>query len=269
MHVLSDVPVDLALVQRLEAAQAAQNREFTPPGGVLDVAGGVALFHGPGSPLSQALGLGLAGPVGDAELDRVEAHLGQGGGPVQLELLPWADPSLAALLGARGYRVQEFQQVLVRALGEEPPAPLPEGVLLRPIRAGEERAFARVVGSAFLGREELSAEEETLLLPRAPGEDTGQGTTCFLAWVDGVLAGGGTVALHGGVATLSGTGVLARFRGRGVQGALIRARLAFAAARGCRLAASSTQPATGSQRNMERQGFRIAYPKVVMVRERA
>jgi hypothetical protein len=41
-----------------------------------------------------------------------------------------------------------------------------------------------------------------------------------------------------------------------------------AAAQGCTLAATSTLPATPSQRNMERLGFRIAYPKVVMVRER-
>lgn len=255
-------PVDLALVQRLERAQAAQNRELTPPGGVLEVAGGVALFHGPGSPLSQALGLGLEGPVSEAQLAQVEAHLGQGGGAPQLELLPWADASLARLLAARRYQVQEFQQVLLRTLGPcEPPALAP-GVEVRPVQPGEERLFARVVASAFLGREDLSEEEASLLLPsaRAPG------TTFFLAQVDGEPAGGGTVALHEGVATLSGTGVLERFRGRGLQAALILARLAYAAARGCTLAASSTLPASGSQRNMERQGFTVAYPKVVMVR---
>ena len=76
----------------------------------------------------------------------------------------------------------------------------------------------------------------------------------------------GPVALHDGVATLSGTGVREAFRGRGLQAALIHARLAWAAAQGCTLAATSTLPATPSQRNMERLGFRIAYPKVVMVR---
>src|SRR5687768_163529 len=108
-----EVTVDVALARRVERAQAAQNRESTPAGGVLEVAGGVALFNGPGSPFTQAIGLGLEGPVDAAALARVEAHLGEGG---QVELCSFADPSLAQLLAQRGYRVSEFQQVLVRAL---------------------------------------------------------------------------------------------------------------------------------------------------------
>jgi GNAT superfamily N-acetyltransferase len=256
-----EATIDLALAQRLERAQAAQNREATPPAGVLEVAGGVALFNGPGSPFTQAIGLGLAGEVSAAELARVEAHLGQAGGPVQVELCSFAHPSLAQLLGARGYAVGEFQQVLVRPLSHEAHAP-PPGVEVRPLRAGEARAWASAVASAFLGKEEPSEEELGIMLPTA----SIPGTTCFVALVEGEMAGGGTVALHDGVATLSGTGVREKYRGRGLQAALIQARLAFAAERGCTLASTSTLPASGSQRNMERQGFRIAYPKVVMVR---
>ncbi len=36
---------------------------------------------------------------------------------------------------------------------------------------------------------------------------------------------------------------------------------------GCEYAVVSTQPGSGSQRNMERRGFRVAYTKVVMTRE--
>ena len=75
------------------------------------------------------------------------------------------------------------------------------------------------------------------------------------------------MAVHEGVATLSGTGVRESFRGRGLQAALIRARMEWAAQHGCTLVATSTHVATASQRNMERMGFRIAYPKLVMVRE--
>lgn len=255
------VVVDLQLVQRVELAQAAQNRDATPPDGVLAIAGGLALFNGPGSPLTQAIALGLDGPVSAEALDQVEAHLGRDGGPIQIELLPFAHPTLAQELGRRGYRVGEFQQVLVRAL----PGPMPEAgrAEVRPINPDEAEVFARTVARAFMGREEVSDAEAALMLPLTAMP----GTCCFLAFSDGEPAGGGTGSLHEGVATLSGTGVRESFRGQGLQQALIGARLDHATRQGCTLAASSTLPATPSQRNMERMGFFIAYPKVVMVRD--
>ncbi|NVJ26375.1 MULTISPECIES: GNAT family N-acetyltransferase [Myxococcus] len=258
----SRLVVDARLARRLELAQAVQNRSATPPSGVLEVAGGLALFNGPDSPLTQAVALGLEGPVSAEDLDRVESHLGQAGGLLQIDLLPFAHPTLAQGLAQRGYQVGEFQQVLVRAL---PGSPTPPTVAeIRPLRDGEAEAFSRTVARGFLGREEVSDAEASLMM----GTATMPGTTCFLALVDGEPAGGGTVALHDGVATLSGTSVRERFRGRGLQQELISARLAWAIRQGGMLASSSTLPASGSQRNMERLGFSIAYPKVVMVRVR-
>nr|BDT38300.1 GNAT family N-acetyltransferase [Myxococcus sp. MH1] len=255
--------VDAALVRRVELAQAAQNRAATPTHGILELAGGLALFNGANSPLTQALALGLEGPVSAESLDRVEAHLGQQGGLLQLDLLPFADPSLAQELARRGYRVGEFQQVFVRALPASPPPPTAPGIELRPLRPGEAQVFSRTVAQGFMGRDEVSDEEASLML----GTSTMPGTTCFLALVDGEPAGGGTVAIHDGVATLSGTGVRERFRGRGLQQALISTRLDWATRQGCTLASSSTLPASPSQRNMERLGFFVAYPKVVMMRD--
>ncbi|QSQ21300.1 GNAT family N-acetyltransferase [Pyxidicoccus parkwayensis] len=257
------VVVDSQLARRVELAQAAQNRDATPPDGVLEVAGGLAFFNGPGSPLTQAIALGLDGPVSAEALDQVESHLGREGGPIPIELLPFSHATLAQELSRRRYRVNEFQQVLVRAL----PGPTPETgrAEVRPIHPDEAQVFARTVARAFMGREELSDEEAALILPLT----TQPGTCCFLAFVDGEPAGGGTVSVHEGVATLSGTGVRERFRGMGLQQALIGTRLEWATRQGCTLAASSTLPASPSQRNMERMGFVIAYPKVVMVRDAA
>jgi len=61
--------------------------------------------------------------------------------------------------------------------------------------------------------------------------------------------------------------VLPRFRGRGVQKALIRARLLAAKELGCDIATASTLPSTPSQRAYEACGFRVAYPKVEMARD--
>jgi GNAT superfamily N-acetyltransferase len=93
-----------------------------------------------------------------------------------------------------------------------------------------------------------------------------EGTASFLAWVDGSPAGAGTVTVVQGIAVLSGTAVLPRFRGRGLQKGLVAARLAWAHARGAREACSVTLPATASQASLERLGFRAAYPKLELVK---
>jgi GNAT superfamily N-acetyltransferase len=86
----------------------------------------------------------------------------------------------------------------------------------------------------------------------------------FLVFVDGEPAGGGMLGIVDGVALLSGSSVLPRFRGKGLQKALIQARLAMAGSKGCDVACASTAPGTASQRSYETCGFRVAYPKVEM-----
>jgi GNAT superfamily N-acetyltransferase len=280
-----------ALARRVERAQADQNRAYVEAlarshpeigASALAMKGGWVLFAGAGSPLTQAMAIGLDGPLSAADLRRIEAHLtppaasqagaagqaGQAGTDVQIELCPYADPSVFAILAARGYRVQEFNQVWVRSLGTEIPAgePLAEGIELRPVRAGEEGLFARVVLAGFLEQESEVSTEAALLFEPMP---FAEGTECWLAWVDGEAAGGGSVSFYDGVATLFGTSVLPRFRRRGIQDALIRRRLLRAREQGCDLASSNTLPGTSSQRNMERGGFHVAYPKLVMLRRRA
>ncbi|MDQ3256840.1 MAG: GNAT family N-acetyltransferase, partial [Acidobacteriota bacterium] len=76
------------------------------------------------------------------------------------------------------------------------------------------------------------------------------------------LAGGGCVLISEGVALLSGTSVLPEFRSRGIQSALIRARLVYSAAHGCDIATVGTTPGSSSERNVQRHGFRVAYTRV-------
>jgi hypothetical protein len=92
------------------------------------------------------------------------------------------------------------------------------------------------------------------------------GMACFLGLVDEQPAGGGAVAMHQGVATLFGASTRVALRQRGVQAALLQARLAFVAATGCDLATTNTKPGSRSQRNAERQGFRVVYTRGLMSR---
>jgi len=229
------------------------------------VTGGVAIFAGRGSPLTQGLGIGLGGvAVTAAELDALEAHLcPDGSGSRQLELCPFADPSVATLLAARGYRVHEWQLVWTRALGDETLAPPPPELTIRRVRAGEEERFFRVVLAGFLESEEVPEEAIALLRPSGFAD----GHELYFALLGDEPIGGASLSWADGVAFVNGSGVRPAFRRRGAQGALIRARLERARALGCDLACSSTLPGTASRRNMERHGFRVAYPKLVMLKD--
>src|SRR5438552_18173256 len=88
--------------RRCERALAKSNRavaeamaKIDPASGasVREIGGGIAVFAGKGSPMTQGLAMGLVGPVSAADLDAMEAL-----GVNQLELSPYADPSLAQLL---------------------------------------------------------------------------------------------------------------------------------------------------------------------------
>ena len=69
-----------------------------------------------------------------------------------------------------------------------------------------------------------------------------------------------------GVASLGGASTLPAFRNRGAQTALLQARLAFAVESGCEVAMVTTLPGTTSQRNVERQGFRVVYTRAKLQR---
>src|SRR5689334_562421 len=107
---------DLDLARRVEGAWAylgvenarAQAR-LDPSSGVaaIPVGGGYAVFMGVGSPLSQVQGVGLYGPVDDADLARMEAFYRERRSPVRMELASLADASMLAVLGRRGYRAYE------------------------------------------------------------------------------------------------------------------------------------------------------------------
>jgi ribosomal protein S18 acetylase RimI-like enzyme len=91
----------------------------------------------------------------------------------------------------------------------------------------------------------------------------------FVASVEGrlVACGTGLVIPEHKVFALCGAGTLAEFRGRGLQTALLRARMAAALEAGCEYAVVVTQGGTISQRNAERLGFRVAYSKVTVIKQ--
>jgi GNAT superfamily N-acetyltransferase len=89
-----------------------------------------------------------------------------------------------------------------------------------------------------------------------------EGLHLFLAELDGRPIATGALAIHGRVAHLAGASTIPDGRKRGAQNALLEHRLRYAADQGCDIALMGAQPGSGSQRNAERNGFRIAYTRI-------
>jgi len=254
---------DAALARRLEAAEAANARGCcaSPDGAdVLDVAGGCAIFVGADSPLTQAVGIGLNGPVTAAEISCLEAFFRSRGARVSIDLCPLADPGLIETLAARGYRAAEFNNVLLKRLTGA------EIVLTPRVRRaidGEGDLWSHSVGRGFFEQGDLTTEEMNVgrAIFSMPG------ALCYLAVAEtGEPAGGGALTIHSGLATLFADSTVPEFRRQGFHRELISARLNEAIACGCDAATASTLPGSTSQRNYERLGFEVVYTKVSLVR---
>ena len=260
---------DRALARRLErtegslnAAIVAARAGYQPRSGAewTEVAGTYAMFDGVGSPLTQTFGLGLFGEVGPAEFQALESFFEQRGAEVIHEVSPMADASLLTALGDRGFRPIELTNILVRPTALELPGATPgaDPIVVRRIDPGEESLWSRV-GSEGWG---ASPELASLILEMGEVVARSQGTLCFLAEAAGFPIATAALARHGGVAVLAGASTIPAARGRGAQRALLQARLRVAADEGCDLAMIGTHPGSASQRNAERQGFRLAYMRI-------
>ncbi|MFI0508301.1 GNAT family N-acetyltransferase [Streptomyces sp. WSLK1-4] len=270
---------DIALARRIEyveahlmaaAAEAARRRRGDDIGFVKRLAGAVATFAEDGSPFNKIAGLGFDGVPDGAVLDEIERAFADRGAPVQAEICELADPAVCALLTARGYRLESFENVLGFSLdGAQERAPHPR-IEVRRARNEEFDAWLHVVADGFAhpdGQGVPSHEEfPREVLTNAERDFTTAGVVPYIALYDGTVAGGGSLRVADGVAQLTGAATAPAHRRRGVQSALLSARLADAADSGCDIAVVTTQPGSTSQQNAQRKGFHLLYSRAVLVR---
>jgi GNAT superfamily N-acetyltransferase len=255
---LAEAQAAIACAERLLAAHGDD------AGAAASVAGGYAVYCGANSPVTQAVGLGLNGPVSKEEFDRLEEFYFSRKEPVRVETCPMADGSLIGHYRERGYHVTEFSNVMVRPVDKVTAAAgLPAGIEIQKAGDREIDLWTLTVAQGFA--EHFPVTQEILGVMRLFA--SGKNTECYFARVDGKIAGGATLALRGRIAGLFGASTLPQFRNRGVQTALLNARLQRAAERGCDLAMSLAVPGSASQRNITRQGFRTLYTRVKFERE--
>ena len=258
---------DLALARRLERAEATSSACFVEARARLspssracwiEVAGAYAMFDGVGSPITQTFGLGMFEAPTSGHLDRLEAFFHERGAETHHEVSPLADPALVPLLNERGYQPFEFTSVMYRpiAAGGDGPA---SAVAVRLLGDDEHdhELYARVAAE---GWRDLGYADFMLEIGRVSANT--DGLRLFVAEIDGTAIAAGAVHLRDGVAHLAGASTIPEGRRRGAQLALLEHRLQFAAASGCDIALMGASPGSGSQRNAERHGFRIAYTRV-------
>ncbi len=266
--------VDLDLARRLEgletwvAAEHGRARLALWPekdSEVVEVAGGVACYLGEGSFINETRGMGLNGPVSGDDLDAVERVFFDRGTSCKVGVCPLADPSLLEGLATRGYRAVGFEDVLYRELdgSETFPGP-PEGIDLALTGSAEEVA----IGGDVMARGFVAPDEPTPAM-REHFALSGrvEGLVGLVARVGGEPAGAACLLVRDGLAMLCGAATLPDFRKRGVQTALLHARLARAAEAGCGIVQFGAVPGGTSHRNAQRVGFRVAYTKLMLLRD--
>jgi GNAT superfamily N-acetyltransferase len=257
---------DLALSHRLERCEAKTNAALIeararlwPDRGAewIDCGGAYALFDGVGSPLTQTFCLGMPRTPSVTDLTTIEQFFADRGADVFHEVSPLTAMETLGLLVSRGYRPMEFTSILYRPIS--PAIDDATGrVRARPASPHESDLWSSVAAEGWGETPELGDFMRDIGRVSMASE----GMTAFFAELEGRAVGTGAVAIHDGIALLAGASTIPTARKQGAQRVLLEARLRHAAANGCDLAMMGASPGSASQRNAERQGFRIAYTRV-------
>jgi len=197
---------------------------------------------------------------------------------MRVELSSLADNAVAGLLTRRGFTLAGYENVLglaltgdvVAAYARERDAAMERGIVIT--HTSDARAWIATVAEGFASPDTFDGPAPTESFPRESLErifaDFAEAPGCRLFAVrrGGEPAGGGALRIVDGLAQLAGSATLPGHRRRGVQSALLRARLVEAGQAGCDLAIVTTEPASKSQQNVQRAGFELLYVRAILIR---
>ncbi len=243
------------------------------------IMGGVMSFLEPGSWANQACGVGLAGPVEEADVDRfVEYYTSRGVEP-KVEVCQFADESLLKALGDRGFELRQFETVLVRKIDPDASAlgglthgwPVDdEGrkLTIERVDPNDEALVLeswRVAMSGFMDEPSDPTEGQLEMHRQIVGHPHGEFIVAKFG--DTIVGAGGAEYPRGddiSVVVLFGVSVLDEWRRRGVQQAMIAHRVEQGRLKGAKVAAIHSLPGASTDRNSMRLGFAPSYTKAIM-----
>ena len=261
---------DQNLSKQLERTEARANVDFVETRARLDpsygaewitVGGAFAQFDGVESPLTQTFGLGMFEDATAEHLDEIEAFFKERGATVFHEVSPMADQSILALLGERGYRPIELTSMMFRDLSRtlETPSVSNTEISTRQIDESEADLWAETSARGWATIHESLAD---FMLAFGKIAARTSGGHPFIAEIDGEAVGAAGFGIYDEVCILAGAATVPEARNRGVQNALLDARLRLARESGCSLAMICALPGSQSQKNAQKNGFNIAYTRI-------
>jgi GNAT superfamily N-acetyltransferase len=257
---------DIQLARRLERAEGHACIEFVevrqrlfPESGAewIECGGAYAAFDGTDSPITQTFGLGLFEDLCPATLDEIECFFFDRGAPVFHEVSPMAGVAALNLLCARSYRPIEISNVLYQTI-EKPLDRLNGPIEIRIVESDEMKLWTDISTRGW-----TSDHPELLEFFRQFSKlsSARRHSVHFLAEFEGKPGASALLYTHEGVALLGGAATIPELRHRGLQSALLRERLRYAFEHGCDVVSMAAEAGSESQRNAERNGFRIAYTR--------
>lgn len=255
--------MDLELARRLERTEGMVGCSYTGPhnevadvgAAWIDHGGCLAIFDGVGSPLSQTFGLGLTTPARGPELATIEAWFAERGADTAHEVSPFAGVATLQALVARGYQPIELSTVLVQ--------PIVERTLSTPLRVRviDPDVDGRTWGDTAISGWSTDPESAPFVRTIVDVNLANRAMAHYVVERDGEPIATGSLGICGDVALLTGASTIPSARGIGAQAALLAQRLADARVRGCTAAMMVAAVGSTSQRNAERNGFRVAYTR--------
>jgi GNAT superfamily N-acetyltransferase len=255
------------LLNIAELAILEESRQAKVVAAVADVveplAGGLLSFTGPGSYSNQAVGLGMSGVVSGPEIDQLCHFYESRGFQPQIELCPYAHESLIRGLALRNFVIKDFETVLARDMIIPIEAQVPAEIKIDQVNPSDdaqvETLFEMVVDGFGVANRDIFRKHARKAL-HYPN------TFAYIASIEGNPAAGGSCELSAPCGALYGMTTLERFRNRGLQRALMIARLAAAQQSGCKYVTIGSKPDSPTGRNALRLGFQVAYTKVILIR---
>lgn len=220
----------------------------------------VPLFH-------RAIGFGVSAPANSATVAQVLRHYAELEADARIEIAEGLVPHGATdLLERHGFRQEREAHVVHVRTAPRPPDVRPvRGLAIDTVRQRDIRVFGRLarVGFEESGERGAFVERSTAFVLRrgTPGRFVG-----YIGRIDGEPAATGLVCLTPDVGGLYSDTTLPAFRGRGIQKAMIRARIERGLRRGRRIVTARTEGANASARNYEQTGFVPLYRASFWVR---
>ena len=207
---------------------------------------------------TRALGYGTFAPATQQQIDTAIRHYTALRLPVRFELMHGAvAPAAMRLLVRNGFREEEgVRQVHILELTRAPRAVETGELRVERVRRADALRYAKLASRGFGSKGPIGRLFERGWVRQLRA---GRHATAFIGYAGRAPAATGVLVTAASAAGLYSGSVLVRFRGRGFQNAMIRARVRHGYDRGFRLFYAMSEPEGASARNVRDEGFRTRF----------